>query len=119
MRDAGCGSAVESGVEEIYSTHRPRRDFALLNDVDHSAQQLLEEYKTKGVPVQFFTAPWFTKKVDAAISRGAHPSCNKSLELLCKEFVDMINKDQFVILNVVKELPGLCVLPIGVIPQER
>ena len=68
--------------------------------------------------MHFSTKLWTSEKVDAAISRGAHPSCNKSLAFLCEEFVDMINKGQFVVLpaEVTKKLPGIPVSPMGVIP---
>ena len=81
----------------------------MLDNIDHSDKKLLKEFKTKGVPVHFSTEPWTSKKVDAAISRGAHPSCNKSLAFLCEEFVNMINKGQFVVLSakVAKTLPGI------------
>ena len=109
------------GWEKIVQRHRPRGDFALLDNVHHSAQRILKGYKTKRVSVRFSTEPWFNKKVDASLSWGAHQSCDKSIEFLCEEFVDMINKGQFVVLpaNVARKLPGFRALLMEVIPQER
>ena len=60
----------ELGWEEFVRQRRPRGDFASLDNVEHSAQRILKEYKAKGVPVHFSTAPWSNKEMDAAIDRG-------------------------------------------------
>ena len=90
----------------------------MLDNIDHSAKKLLTDFKTKEFLVNFFTEPWIFKKMDAAINRGAHPSCNKSLVFLCEEFADMINKGQFVVLlaEVVKKLLWIRVSPMEAIP---
>lgn len=86
------------GWTDFVKHHKPCGDFASLEDINHSAKQLLLNFKNKGVTVNISTAPWTTDQVDTAISRNAHPSYNKSLVFMCEECVDMINKGQFVVL---------------------
>jgi hypothetical protein len=52
--------------------------------------------------------------------RGAHKSCFEHLSFLQEEFVEMIEKQQWVILpyEVAKNLPGLRLSPPGCIPQR-
>ena len=87
--------------------------------MDHSAKYILKQYRDRGVPVRLSTGPWTAERLGAALARGAHPSCDKALEFLCEEFVDMVNKGQFVVLpaEIAKRLPGLRVSPMGVVPQ--
>ena len=107
------------GWDEFVKHRRPRSDFSSLDNVDHTARRILKEYKHKGVPVRFATEAWTLERVNEAIARGAHPSCDQAVEFLCEEFVDMIDKRQFIVLPATsaKKLPGLRVLPMGVIPQ--
>ena len=96
----------------------PRSDFLSLDNVEHTARRILKEYKHRGVPVRLATEPWTLEQINEAIARGAHPSCGKAVNFLCEEFVDMINKGQFVVLpaDITTKLQGLRVLPMGVVP---
>ena len=90
---------TQLGWEGFVEHHRPRGDLTDLRNVDHSAKHILKQYRDRGVPVRFSTGPWTTERLEAALARGAHPSCDKALEFLCEEFVDMVNKGQFVVLR--------------------
>ena len=107
------------GWEGFVKQRRPRGDFTSLEKVEHSARHILKQYRDRGVPVRFSTGPWSAERIDAALGRGPHPSCDKSTEFLCEEFVDMINKGQFVVLpaKVARTLKGVRVSPMGVVPQ--
>ena len=101
--------------------HRRRRgDFASLDDVHHPAKRLLRHYKNHGAPVKFSTKPWTQGRIKRALARGPHKSCHEYLEFLQEEFVDMINKQQWVILpaSEVMDLPGLRLSPPGCVPQR-
>ena len=101
------------------SNRRSRSD---LNNItfNHPAARLLKIYKNRGVPVRLSSKPWSKQRLDQAIARGAHPSCLPFHDFLHEEFVDMIDKGQWVILpySLAKSLPGLRLSPPGVVPQR-
>ncbi|KAL3823171.1 hypothetical protein ACHAXA_010055 [Cyclostephanos tholiformis] len=100
---------------------RPTVDFSTLDNVHHPARRLLQHYKHHSAPVKFSTAPWSQKQVMRALVRGPHKSCQDHLSFLQDEFVDMIHKGQWLVLpySAVRDLPGLCVSPPGVVPQRE
>jgi len=69
----------------------------------------------------FHNNPWSQEKLDAAMERGPHKSANEHVEFLCEDFLDMIDKSQWIILpyDDVKELKGLRLSLPGVIPQRN
>jgi hypothetical protein len=71
------------------------------------------------MPVKFSTPPWTWLQVKCALSCGPHKSTHEYLDYLKEEFVDMINKGQWVVLPylAVKDLPSLQISPPGVVPQ--
>ena len=109
----------ELGWEEFVRRRRGRGDLGDLN-FDHPAKRLLKEYKTKGAPVKLKTEPWTKHRVERAMDRGAHKSCSEYLPFLQQEFVEMIEKNQWVILPFedAKELVGLRISPPGCVPQR-
>ena len=108
------------GWQDFVKHRRRRGDFADLTTMKHPAKRLLQNYKTRGVPVKFTTAPWPLDKIQHAIERGPHRSCLEHIEFLHEEFSDMINKSQWVVLpySQVKHFPNLRLSPPGVIPQR-
>ena len=54
------------------------------------------------------------------ITRGPHKSCHEHITFLHEEFINMINKQQWIVLpySVAKTLPGLRLSPPGVVPQR-
>ena len=93
------------GWKQFVRMKRGVGDLGTLN-FDHPAQQLLRHYKHHGAPVRFSTQRWSRQRVRRALSRGAHKSCFEFLDFLQDEFVDMIKKDQWVILPF-SEVEGL------------
>ena len=109
------------GWRQFVKTRRNGGDIADLNNVDdHPARRLLLHYKHRGVPVKFTTPKWDRGQLEAALTRGAHQSCNAHIDFLNEEFVDMINKGQWVILpaSMALELEGIRLSPPGVVPQR-
>jgi hypothetical protein len=84
------------------------------------AHRLLRHYKHRGAPVKFSSPPWTRQQIQRALSWSPHESAYEYLDYLTDEFVDMINKGQWIVLpySAVKHLPGLCISPLGVIPQR-
>ena len=109
------------GWQRFVKTRRHGGDLSDLENVDqHPAKRLLKIYKHRGVPVKFSSPKWSRTKIKAALTRGAHKSCNEHIDFLNEEFVDMIQKGQWVILpaTMAMELEGLRLSPPGVIPQR-
>jgi hypothetical protein len=109
------------GWRGLVNHRRPTGDLASLTNVHHPARRLLHLYKHRGAPVKFATPPWTRHQVQRALRRGPHKSCYKHLDFLNEEFIDMINKGQWIILpySAVQHLPGLRVSPPGVVPQRE
>ena len=109
------------GWRGLVTHRRPRGDFTSLNNVLHPARRLLHFYKHHGAPVKFSTPPWTRHQVQRALRRGPHKSCHDYVDFLHDEFIDMINKGQWIILpySAVQHLPGLRVSPPGVVPQRE
>ena len=109
------------GWQEFVRHRRGRGDFTSLDNIkNHPARKLLLDMKHNGVPVQFTTPPWSRQRVDEALKRGPHKSCNEHIDFLQEEFIDMIKKGQWAILpeSVALQLEGLRVSPPGVVPQR-
>ena len=107
------------GWKKFVKLKRPQEDLGSLA-FQHPAQRLLRHYKHRGAPVKFSSLPWSTERVQHAMDRGAHRSCHEYLDFLQEEFIDMIRKDQWVILpySVVKNMKGLRLSPPGCVPQR-
>ena len=108
------------GWKKIVQSRRRRGDLADLSNLPHHAKGLLQHYKNHGAPVKVTTKPWSQHRLRTAIERGPHKSCYEHLEFLEDEFIDMINKQQWVILpyTVAKQLKNLRLSPPGVVPQR-
>ena len=109
------------GWQGFVNHRRPMGDFTSLTNVLHPARRLLHFYKHRGAPVKLATPPWTRHQVQRALRRGPHKSCHEHLDFLHEEFIDMINKGQWIILpySAVQHLPGLRVSPPGVVPQRE
>ena len=108
------------GWQEFVRLRRGRGDIASLDAIKHPARRLLSLLKSRGAPVKFSTPPWSRQRLNQAIKRGPHKSCNEYLDFLEEEFIDMVQKGQWVVLpaSVAKTLKGLRVSPPGVVPQR-
>lgn len=109
------------GWKKLVTGRRQRGDFADMRSMRHPAKHLLQHYQSNGVPVMFHNTPWSKEKLDAAMERGPHKSANEHVEFLCEDFLDMIDKSQWIILpyDEVKNMKGLRLSPPGVIPQRN
>ena len=108
------------GWKAFVKHRRLRGDFASLDKVNHPAKRLLRHYKNHGAPVKFSTKPWSPGRIKRALARGPHKSCYEYLTFLQEEFIDMINKQQWIILpaSEAMKLPGLRLSPPGCVPQR-
>lgn len=109
------------GWAKFVKYRRERGDLSNLTNVHHRAKRLLKHYRDHGAPVKFSTMDWSRERISQALARGAHQSCMAYVDFLCDEFVDMIQKGQFVILPASEalKLPGLRISPPGVVPQHE
>jgi hypothetical protein len=99
--------------------HRGHGDLGDL-EIEHPAARLLRHVGTRGVPIVLTTPPWDSKRIYAAATRGPHKSAYEYQDFLRNKMVDMILRRQWIVLpcDDIKDLPGLCLSPIGVIPQR-
>ena len=107
------------GWTKFVKQRRQRGDFSSLS-FDHPASRILHHYKVNGAPVKLSTKPWSDRQLRTAIQRGPHRSCIEYIDFLEEEFIDMIRKEQWVILpySVAKSLPDIRLSPPGVVPQR-
>ena len=98
---------------------RGRGDLASLT-FHHPAQPFLRHLKHNSVPVILSSPPWSNQRQLQALHRGPHRSCFAHLNFLEEEFINMIAKDQWVILplSVAQHIPNLRLSPPGVVPQR-
>ncbi len=117
-----CDTALlqRLGWRGLLAHRRPSSNFASLDNLHHPAQRLLRLYVHRGAPVKFAMPPWNCQHLQRALSQGPHHSSLEYIDFLQEEFVDMINKGQWVILpaKAVLHLPGLRLSPPGVVPQH-
>jgi hypothetical protein len=97
----------------------PTSIFASLDNLYHPAWCLLRLYMHRGALVKFATPPWTHQQLQCALSKDPHCSFFEYIDLPQEDFVDMINKGQWVILpaKAVLHLPGFQLSPPGVVPQ--
>jgi len=106
------------GWEETIRRRRGRGNFGDLN-IRHPAKRLLHYLGHHGAPVVFTTPPWDHQRIYAAAIRGPHKSAYEHQDFLRDEMAEMILRRQWIVLpyNDIKDLPGLQLSPIGVVPQ--
>jgi hypothetical protein len=85
----------------------------------HRAAHLLNRLRVRGATVATKSDPWSMTQKLAALHRGTHQSANQHVEFLCKEFVDMIHKGQWILLpaRLLLNTRNLRLSPLGVVPQ--
>ena len=116
-RDASLINSL--GWTKFVHQRRPHSDFSSLQ-IHHPARHLLKHYRDDGAPVRFHSAPWTKQQLQKAIHRGPHSSCHDYLDFLETEFIDMINKGQWIVIpfSMAKHLSNLRLSPPGVVPQR-
>jgi hypothetical protein len=64
--------------------------------------------------------PWDSQRIYATATCGPHKSTYEYQDFLRNEMVDMILHREWIVLpyQAIKDLPGLCLSPIGVVPQQ-
>jgi hypothetical protein len=66
------------------------------------------------------TPPWNLEQKRQALERGSHQSSKQHIGFLCEDFVDLMRKNQWVLLpaDMVLHEPNLRSSPLGVVPQR-
>ena len=85
----------------------------------HTASVVLTSCAKNGVPVVTPTAPWSKKLLTQRVKQGSHQACEEHKPFLQEEMLDFVNKGFFTLSpwRLVKDLPGLWVSPLGIMPQ--
>ena len=91
-----------------------------IRSVSHRAALFLDHLRRQGATVQVTDDPWTPRKLAEKISRGPHKSAVEYADFVRDEMADFCEKGFWTVLpfDLVKDLPGLRLSPLGVIPQR-
>ena len=91
-----------------------------IGSLPHKAAPLLARLRLHGAPVVLASAPWSPELLHKRFKRGPHKSADDYAEFLQEEFLEFVQKGFWMLLpwEDVKDLPGLRLSPIGVVPQR-
>jgi hypothetical protein len=117
-------SRLSSGVsfEQLCRDQRGPSDICPdVHQLPHQAARLLSHLGRRGCSVPLSSPPWTIAQNDAAMARGSHKSALQHLDFLEHEFVEMMDKGQWILLpyKSVRHLKNLRVSPLGVVPQRN
>jgi hypothetical protein len=92
-----------------------------VGNLPHRAAPYLHRIGKHGAPVVLQSPPWDAPTLDARFARGPHQSAHDHVEFLGEEFLDFLRKGYWMLVEYddVKNLPGLRLSPIGVVPQRE
>lgn len=104
----------------IRSVQGPSDFHPTVQTIPHPSAHLLNHFRLHGTPVVLSTKPWTHQQIHHTFHRGPHQSAHLFREFLAGEFLDMLNKQQWILLpyHLVKNLPNLRLSPLGVVPQR-
>ena len=91
-----------------------------VKEVPHKAGRVLDYLRQHGAPVRTSTLPWTTDQCDDAIHRGAHQSSHGEREFVASEMLEFCEQGYWLVApySAVRDLPGLRISPLGVVPQR-
>ena len=85
--------------EDFIKTHWGKSYLAPdINDIQHSAQGLLQNFQDQGVFMPMDDPPWTSDTINQCAQRGPHPSANLHHDFLRTEMADFINVGFWVML---------------------
>ena len=116
-------SLLDSGLSFSELCERLRGPTCLANTskLSHPASDFLFRIRRTGVPVLQSSLPWTLEQRDAAVARGPHQSAKAHSSFLRDEVCSMAEAGQWLVLpySCVRNLPGLHLAPMGLIPQRE
>ena len=101
--------------------YRPPSDIhPSIQDLPHPAAPYLDRIRRFGAPVVLSSAPPSREELQRRMDRGPHQSALEYKEFLAEEFLDFIKKGYWIVLpwDSVKDIPGICISPVGCVPQQ-
>ena len=85
--------------EDFIKTHWGKSYLAPdINDIQHSARGLLQNFQDQGISVPMDDPPWASDTIDQCAQRGPLPSANLHHDFLQTEMADFINASFWVML---------------------
>jgi hypothetical protein len=86
----------------------------------HRAAHMLNRLRVSGATVATQSTPWTLQQKLAALAKGSHQSAKQHMDFLCGEFVDMVQKGQWIVLpsKLLLNNRNLRLSPLGVVPQR-
>lgn len=113
---------VQVGWNRTCDVMRGRSDLHPdIGSLPHKAAPLLDRIRRNGAPAVMQSAPWTAELLDERMERGCHQSAHGSEEFVMEEFLDFCQKGFWMVLpyECVRDLPGLRLSPLGVVPQRE
>jgi hypothetical protein len=107
--------------EFVNKCKNPRGDLHPdVQHLPHRAAHMLSRLRVSGATVATKSAPWTLQQKLAALARGFHQSAKQHVDFLCGEFVNMIQKGQWILLpsKLLLDNHNLRLSPLGVVPQR-
>ena len=88
--------------------------------IPHKAARVVDYLRRRGAPVPTTTGPWTRQRCDEALERGPHKSSHGEREFVAAEMLDFSRQGYWLVLpyHEVRDLPGLRISPLGVVPQR-
>ncbi len=86
----------------------------------HKSARLLEHLRKRGASVVTSPPPWGMHRRDEAVLRGPHKSSHAEREFVATEIIDFCAQGYWAVLPYrhVRHWAGLCISPMGVVPQH-
>ena len=111
---------AESWEQFVNEIHGPPHLRPNLDQHEHPAGALLQQYQLHGVPVLMAGEPPSPADLDAKIERGAHQSARQHGPFIRQEMAEFIKSGYWVVLpyEQARQLPDLHLSPLGV-KEER
>lgn len=110
----------ELGWEGLVKSQPQAKDLSELH-ITHLAQHLFRHYKHHGTPEKIHTHAWTKLRIKQAMNCVAHRSCIDNMDFLESNFLEMINKNQWIVLSYpqIQDISSLQISPPEVIPQRE
>ncbi|CAJ1945328.1 unnamed protein product [Cylindrotheca closterium] len=92
-----------------------------IDKLPHPAAPMLHRVMKNGAPVVVHSEPWSQSQLDMRVAWGCHSSANEFKEFLMEKFLDFGRKGFLILLpyDAIKDEKGLCLSPIGCVPQDN
>ena len=111
---------AESWESFVHEFRGPSYLSSEIDDLEHPAAPLLQQWRDEGVPARSTDAPWTVEQKDTCVQRGCHKSANEHRDFIREEMAGFIDDRFWMVLpyDLIKDLEDLMLWPAA-IKEER